>query len=218
MADDCFCYAVDASRVQSPRCKCFTKYTLRWLPASAASVRFCWTRDRRVVKIARYSALSPQNNTSRPKTRTENRKKEPQDLPKSQLPLGSSQTHSAYFMRLGDDCHVIAYWAGDDQKLENNLPPCLELRSDRAIVIAGHRVTLFTFLTAVKELERNDKEISAAILNDIFPSLPLPTIVEVLKFSALQPSLIEQYFTSESAIALANAPIPIQRAFPRRTP
>jgi hypothetical protein len=87
------------------------------------------------------------------------------------------------------------------------LPPFLDERDDGAIVVHGHRVTLFAILEAKAELQRQnqDRAVTAAAIADEFPSISVETIADVLQFCTRNPIPVGQYFAEETAIAEQNA-------------
>jgi hypothetical protein len=92
-----------------------------------------------------------------------------------------------------------------DQSWQDHLPECLQRRDDGAIVVAGHRVTLFAFLEAIEELGQSSIPVTLSALSDLFPSVATETIASVLQFVALNPVAIGHYRRNELLIAQRNA-------------
>lgn len=87
-----------------------------------------------------------------------------------------------------------AVHAADDLALEAvPLPACLALRKDGAVVVTGHRVTLFAFLDAVNDLKRRQLAITPSQLEPIFPTIDRRRLDEVLEFIAQNPAKVQQY-------------------------
>ena len=92
-----------------------------------------------------------------------------------------------------------------DHSWQDHLPEFLQRRDDGAIVITGHRVTLFAFLEAAAELEQSGIPDTVSALSDLFPTVATETIANVLQFVALNPVAIGQYRRNELLIAQRNA-------------
>ncbi len=74
------------------------------------------------------------------------------------------------------------------------LPECLALRDDRTIVIAGHRITLFTFLDAINDLKRRQLPVTATQLESVFPTVDRSRLEKILEFVGLHSAVVQQYF------------------------
>ena len=60
------------------------------------------------------------------------------------------------------------------------LPACVETRSDGAIAIRGHRVTLFVLLSSIYD----DATMDVDQLQSAFPTIPRQDLLEVIRFSS----------------------------------
>jgi hypothetical protein len=87
------------------------------------------------------------------------------------------------------------------------LPPFLHERDDGAIVVRGHRITLFAILEAMAEWQKTNKgqAATAAAIADEFSSVPIETIADVLQFCAQNSVPVGQYFAEATAITEHNA-------------
>ena len=84
--------------------------------------------------------------------------------------------------------HAMISEPDNDKSLsESRLPACLEQRADGAIVVTGHRVTLFAVLCAARELQGRGEVLSAVALTEYFPSIAAKKLDEVLEFISIYP-------------------------------
>jgi uncharacterized protein (DUF433 family) len=79
------------------------------------------------------------------------------------------------------------------------LPACLERRSDGAIVVRGHRVTLFALVDFIKT-----KSSAVADLLEAFPTLSRDLIWDILHFYSSHSAAVEAYYGEQLEIAAKN--------------
>jgi uncharacterized protein (DUF433 family) len=77
------------------------------------------------------------------------------------------------------------------------LPDVLEQRADGAIVVRGHRITLFAILEWIESAER----VAAAEMCQAFPTLPVETAQEVLQFILAHRDELLPYVAQQREIA-----------------
>ncbi|MBI1901956.1 MAG: hypothetical protein HYS13_12705 [Planctomycetia bacterium] len=81
-----------------------------------------------------------------------------------------------------------------------DLPPCLERRSDGAIVVRGHRVALSSILECLDQ----EKQISLPRLKTIFPTISADVLADVLAFCFRHAVEVRRYHDECEEVALAH--------------
>jgi uncharacterized protein (DUF433 family) len=117
-------------------------------------------------------------------------------------------TAAAFYARSETDTEAFAYLsgAGSDRPLVRkgampvfpDLPPFLHRRTDGAIVVSGHRITLFAIL------EKSQAGAGIAEILNAFPTLDGDIVWQILRFSSANRLAIEAYYQQQLEIATAN--------------